>query len=201
MLDINPLLPLSDFPEILSGTIVRVTDWTDTPLQMCIRDRSERIEKIIKEYHRMKKERNCLEHQIRNFKGISEKEMIDSMNFHSPEGERVQTSNISNKPASIALNYHERMERINQEWYEHLEKQYLMLDEEIRFFEAALSSLSGYLPEFMTDMVINGCTWDYLCEHYHISRTMVAKNRRKAIRELEELYGKRDAEQISYMLS
>ena len=87
----------------------------------------------------------------------------------------MQTSNISNKPASIALNYHERMERINQEWYEHLEKQYLMLDEEIRFFEAALSSLSGYLPEFMTDMVINGCTWDYLCEHYHISRTMVAK--------------------------
>ena len=71
------------------------------------------------------------------------------MNFHSPEGERVQTSNISNKPASIALNYHERMERINQEWYEHLEKQYLMLDEEIRFFEAALSALSGYLPEFM----------------------------------------------------
>lgn len=162
---------------------------------------SERIEKIIKEYHRMKKERNCLEHQIRNFKGISEKEMIDSMNFHSPEGERVQTSNISNKPASIALNYHEKMERINQEWYEHLEKQYLMLDEEIRFFEAALSALSGYLPEFMTDMVINGCTWDYLCEHYHISRTMVAKNRRKAIRELEGLYEKREDEMVSYMLS
>ena len=51
---------------------------------------SERIEKIIKEYHRMKKERNCLEHQIRNFRGISEKEMIDSMNFHSPEGERCR---------------------------------------------------------------------------------------------------------------
>lgn len=162
---------------------------------------SERIEKIIKEYHRMKKERNCLEHQICNFRGISEKEMIDSMNFHSPEGERVQTSNISNKPASIALNYYERMERINQEWYEHLEKQYLMLDEEIRFFEAALSALSGYLPEFMTDMVTKGCTWEDLCEHYHISRTMVAKNRRKAIRELEELYEKRDAEMVSYMLS
>ena len=53
----------------------------------------------------------------------------------------------------------------------------------------------------MTDMVINGCTWDYLCQHYHISRTMVAKNRRKAIRELEELYEQRDAEMVSYMLS
>lgn len=149
----------------------------------------------------MKTELRCLEHQIKNFKGISETEMIESMNFCSPEGERVQTSNISNKPASIALNYHARMEEINREWYEHLEKRYLMLSEDVRFFEAALTALSGYLPDFMTDMVVHGCTWDYLCEHYHISRTMVAKNRRKAIMELEELYRKHDDEMVSYMLS
>lgn len=149
----------------------------------------------------MKTELRCLEHQIKNFKGISETEMIESMNFSSPEGERVQTSNISNKPASIALNYHARMEEINWEWYEHLEKRYLMLSEDVRFFEAALTALSGYLPDFMTDMVVHGCTWDYLCEHYHISRTMVAKNRRKAIVELDELYRKHDDEMVSYMLS
>jgi hypothetical protein len=149
----------------------------------------------------MKTELRCLEHQIKNFKGISETEMIESMNFSSPEGERVQTSNISNKPASIALNYHARMEEINREWYEHLEKRYLMLSEDVRFFEAALTALSGYLPDFMTDMVVHGCTWDYLCEHYHISRTMVAKNRRKAIVELDELYRKYDDEMVSYMLS
>lgn len=149
----------------------------------------------------MKTELRCLEHQIKNFKGISETEMIESMNFSNPEGERVQTSNISNKPASIALNYHARMEEINREWYEHLEKRYLMLSEDVRFFEAALTALSGYLPDFMTDMVVNGCTWDYLCEHYHISRTMVAKNRRKAIVELDELYRKHDDEMVSYMLS
>lgn len=149
----------------------------------------------------MKTELRCLEHQIKNFKGISETEMIESMNFRSPEGERVQTSNISNKPASIALNYHARMEEINREWYEHLEKRYLMLSEDVCFFEAALTALSGYLPDFMTDMVVNGCTWDYLCEHYHISRTMVAKNRRKAIVELDELYRKHDDEMVSYMLS
>ena len=149
----------------------------------------------------MKTELRCLEHQIKSFKGISETEMIESMNFSSPEGERVQTSNISNKPATIALNYHARMEEINREWYEYLEKRYVMLSEEVRFFEAALTALSGYLPDFMTDMVVNGCTWDYLCEHYHISRTMVAKNRRKAIVELEELYRKHDDEMVSYMLS
>lgn len=162
---------------------------------------SERIENMMKEYPRLKTELKCLEAQIRNFRGITEEEMIDSMNFHSPEGERVQTSNISNKPASIALSYHERMEEINREWYEYLEKRYMMLSEEIRFFESALTALSGYLPEFMEDMVVKGYTWDYLCEHYHISRTMVAKNRRKAMLELEELYRKHDEEMDSYMLS
>ena len=93
------------------------------------------------------------------------------------------------------------MEEINREWYEHLEKRYLMLSEDVRFFEAALTALSGYLPDFMMDMVVHGCTWDYLCEHYHISRTMVAKNRRKAIVELDELYRKHDDEMVSYMLS
>ena len=159
---------------------------------------------LAKSYGQMLKERERLKAVIDAGVPIYTKEMalrdLASVSIDY-ESERVQTSNISNKPASIALNYHERMEQINQEWYEHLEKQYLMLDEEIRFFEAALSSLSGYLPEFMTDMEINGCTWDYLCQHYHISRTMVAKNRRKALRELEELYEQRDAEMVSYMLS
>lgn len=162
---------------------------------------SERIENMMKAYPELKKELKCLESQIRDFKGITEDEMIDSMNFSTPEGERVQTSNISNKPASIALSYHERMEEINREWYAYLEKRYLILSEDLRFFESALTALSGYLPEFMDDMVVKGCTWDYLCEHYHISRTMVAKNRRKAIQELDELYEKHDAEMESYMLS
>ena len=33
-------------------------------------------------------------------------------------GERVQTSNLSDKTAQIALDYQERRERINREWYE-----------------------------------------------------------------------------------
>lgn len=69
--------------------------------------------------------------------------MIDTMYFSQPEGERVQTSGTANKTASIALNYRERMERINQEWYEHLEKEYLDLTEELRFFESAVKSVSG----------------------------------------------------------
>lgn len=104
---------------------------------------SERIEQLIRDYPKMKTEQRCLFHQISDFRGITEQEMIDTMYFSQPEGERVQTSGTANKTASIALNYRERMERINQEWYEHLEKEYLDLTEELRFFESAVKSVSG----------------------------------------------------------
>lgn len=74
---------------------------------------SERIEQLIRDYPKMKTEQRCLFHQISDFRGITEQEMIDTMYFSQPEGERVQTSGTANKTACIALNYRERMERIN----------------------------------------------------------------------------------------
>ena len=55
---------------------------------------SQRVERMIKDYPSMVMERDCLRHQLANFRGVTEEEIIDSMNFSSPQGERVQTSNI-----------------------------------------------------------------------------------------------------------
>ena len=90
----------------------------------------ERIETLIRDYPKNKMELKCLEHQIRNFRGITEEEMIDAMYFTQPEGERVQTSGVSDKTARIAMSYRERMDAINKDWYEHLERQYVALAEE-----------------------------------------------------------------------
>ena len=93
------------------------------------------------------------------------------------------------------------MDRINKEWQAHLEKKHSVLSEELVFFESAVLSLSGILPGLIADMVIKGLTWDDLAAKYHISRTMVAKNRKRAIRELEILYAIHDAEMAEYILS
>jgi len=162
---------------------------------------SERTEKIIREYPKMKQKQECLKNQITDFRGIEECDMIDSMLFQHPEGEKIQTSDTSNKTAKIAVSYKDKMKRINKEWYEHLEKEYFDLSEEIRFFESALRALSGDLPDIMADLIINNCTWDSLCNIYHVSRTMIAKYRRKAIRELDELYDNHEKEMVEYMLS
>ena len=66
---------------------------------------SERIEKLIRDYPKLKRQQKCLYYQLADFHGISEQETIDTMYFSQPEGERVQTSGTSNKTANIALNF------------------------------------------------------------------------------------------------
>ena len=162
---------------------------------------SGRVEKIMQEYQQMVMKRTCLENQIKNFRGITEEEMIDSLQFSQPDGERVQTSGVSDKTARIAVSYRNKMNIINKEWQEHLEKKHAVIVEELIFFESAVLSLSGILPEFISDMVMKGVSWDELANKYHISRTMVAKNRKKAIRELECLYILQDKAVAEYILS
>lgn len=162
---------------------------------------SERIEKLIRDYPKNKMELECLKHQICNFRGVTETDVIDSMFFSQPEGERVQTSGTSDKTARIAINYRQRMERINNEWYEHLEKQYMELSEEIRFFESEVSSLQGVPGKVMADLVLREMTWEKVAEKYYISRRTVGNYRAKAMVELENLYESRDAELVAYMLS
>lgn len=161
----------------------------------------ERIEALIRDYPKNKTELKCLEHQIRNFRGISENEMIDTMYFTQPEGERVQTSGVSDKTAKIAMSYRERMDAINEEWYQHLEKQYFALAEEISFFESAVKALPGKMGEIMQDMIFSQASWDELADKHFVGRTTIWRYRQKAIDELVVLYEKHEAEMTAYMLS
>ena len=161
----------------------------------------ERIEALIRDYPKNKMELKCLEHQIRNFRGISENEMIDTMYFTQPEGERVQTSGVSDKTAKIAMSYRERMDAINEEWYQHLEKQYFSLAEEISFFESAVKALPGEMGEIMQDMIFSQASWDELADKHFVGRTTIWRYRQKAIDELVVLYEKHEAEMTAYMLS
>ena len=161
----------------------------------------ERIEALIRDYPKNKMELKCLEHQIRNFRGISENEMIDTMYFTQPVGERVQTSGVSDKTAKIAMSYRERMDAINEEWYQHLEKQYFSLAEEISFFESAVKALPGEMGEIMQDIVFSQASWEEVADKHYVSRRTIGRYRQKAIDELVVLYEKHEAEMAAYMLS
>ena len=110
-------------------------------------------ETMMKEYKSLKRELSVTGFQLHRFEGISENEMIESMLYSRHEGERVQTSTLSDKTAGIAVNYRKIMERENDGWYQYLFNRYLYLSEEIDFFERSVSALSGQLPGVVMDLV------------------------------------------------
>jgi len=161
---------------------------------------SERIEKLLKDYPKMMRERNCVAREIAGFRGVTAEEVIESMYTIQTDGERVRTGGVSDKTANIAMNYKNKMDHINNEWLEHLEVKLMSLNNEIIFFEAALASLTGKLPAIMRDLVVERMTWDEAAEKYFVSSRMIGKYRKKATRELDALYEMHDAEAITFML-
>lgn len=162
---------------------------------------NKRLERMLKNYPAMVRERDSIAHQIAHFKGLTAEEVIESMYTAHSDGERVQTSNLSDKTAQIAMNYQEKMERINREWYEHLEKRMMFLTSEIQCFESALDTLPERQAAIMKDMIAGDITWNAMCLIYRISRTTLAKHRKRAIARLSEIYDQNDRETVDYMLS
>ena len=123
------------------------------------------------------------------------------MTFSAPQGDRVQTSDITDKTAMIGISYRERADRINRDWIEHLVVTMAELEEELDFFKAAVDSLPGILAPFMHDMVMEHMTWDCLEAKYHISRYTVSKYRKQAIAKLDEFYAVHEKQMADYILS
>jgi len=155
---------------------------------------------MFKEYQKMKKELSVLEFQLSRCARIDYDEIISTMTFSSLEGERVQTSGVSDVTSRAALAYRKVADKMSDEWFSYLAEQYGQTKEELDFFEHAIRGLSGKLPEMIWDMVVERLRWEDLMAKYHISHTMIAKYRRKAIRELDVLYEERDKQMENYIL-
>lgn len=103
-------------------------------------------ETMMKEYRSLKRELSVTGFQLRRFEGISEHEMIESMLYSHHEGERVQTSTLSDKTASIAVNYRKIMERENDGWYQYLFNRYLYSRRRLIFLKRACRRFPGSSP-------------------------------------------------------
>lgn len=149
---------------------------------------NRKLETILKDYYQMVFERNALQHQLANFKGITAEEVIESMLTPSHDGERVRNSTVLDETSEIAINYRERMHQINKEWYESLEQEFVHLNNEIVFFEMALASLAEPYASIMQDIVIHQRKREELALKYSVSRMTLSRYQRKALDQLSLLY-------------
>lgn len=162
---------------------------------------SGRMEKLLKAYPEMIQKRDCLAYQLAHFKGLSAEDVIDSMMTPKVDGERVKSSRLSDKTAQIALEYRDRQARFNREWYEWLEKQWQLLNDEIVFLESAIRALPERYSVVIHDLFIEQMTWDALQAKHHIGRATLSSYRRKGLQALERLYADHQAAETTFMLS
>jgi DNA-directed RNA polymerase specialized sigma subunit len=159
------------------------------------------VEKMIREYPHMVREREHLKKQIESYEFLSADELICAMSFSHPDGERVQSSDLSDKIARIALGYREKLDRINDELLVPMQKRYDALDEEISFFENMIDALPENMQEVMQELVLEGVSWEEAAESLYISTAKLSKVRRAAIDVLVRAYQKRESQIASCLLS
>jgi hypothetical protein len=159
------------------------------------------VEKMIKEYPTLVEKRKVLKIQLDNFNGITDEDIITSMCFSHPEGERVQSSDLSDKTAKVAIAYKRRKSRMNDELYSYLFKEYERLDEEITFLEGAIKELPEDLSEVMRAMVLGGLSWEDTEYASCQARSTLSTKRKKAINALVRIYQIRASQMEAFLLS
>lgn len=159
------------------------------------------IENLFKNYSKWKKNRMMLAYELVRFEGVSYDEVIESMCFSKPEGERIQKSGITDTTGKTAIYYRKVAEIMNDDWYDFLFRQYQDVKEELDFFESAIRQLSGRLPQVVYDMVILEMPWKEMAGKYQVSEAMLTKYRKKALGELQSLYELREKHVEQFLLS
>lgn len=133
---------------------------------------------------------------------ITKNDVIMGKMFSSPDGERVQTSNVTDKTAAIAMTADELVEKYNEELaleratYE-IEKR--RLEKENVLFETALNALDDNIRDFAKDLV-RGMKWDDLELKYHVSRATIGNWRKQVVCELETQYNKVEQELMRQLM-
>ena len=153
---------------------------------------NKHLVRVLDNYPRLVIERNSLVQQLTHFKGVSVEDVIDTMYSTKLDGEYMRATRLPDKTGFIAVNYEERREQINHDWREYLEKKLARMNEEINFLEVSIDALYEPLRSVMKDMLLNGHTWDYLEEAYHVSRTTISRYRKKALAEMSAFYDLRE---------
>ena len=149
----------------------------------------------------MKKSRSSLKKQIESYVPVTVDDVIDSMTFFQPDGERVQTSNISDKTCTAAIHFRDRVNQMNEEAIGACVREYDYLDSEIVFLEECIRNLPDDLCDVMSTLVLEGASWIEAEMSLYMSRKAIASRRREAIRLLTLEYQKRASMIEAEMLS
>lgn len=160
-----------------------------------------RAEDMFDHYKKMRQEMSMIAYQLSHFSGISEEDIIESLTFTHPDGEKVQTSDISRKTESIAIKLRDILEKENNDWYGYLLNRYEYLDKEISFFEHCVREMGEKKSDILFELLDGDLTWNDIADQYGVSRSLLGVYRKQAIKEINKRYQLREEQELAYLLS
>ena len=160
-----------------------------------------RAEDMFDQYNKMRQELSMIAYQLSHFSGISEEDIIECLTFSHPEGEKVQTSDISRKTEAIAIKLRDLVAKENNEWYNYLLKRYEFLDNEISFFEHCVREMGEKKSDILFELLDGDLTWNDIADEYGVSRSLLGVYRKQAIKEINKRYRLREEQELAFLLS
>ena len=152
-------------------------------------DMKTKIVGLLESYAMRERQIAVLHYEMQHTAHISPSEVIDSMSLGHGDGVGSGgKGHISNKTMYIALNYQERMERMNAEAANDIAQCLLELEakqDRIRYYVSLLEKREA---KVIRAFYIEGQSWEEIAREIGVALRTVHKIKNRAIEHLAELY-------------
>ena len=150
-------------------------------------DMKKQITKLLETYPDRERQIALLHYEMRHSARVSPEEMIDGMSLGHGDG-MGGSGRISNKTMYIALNYRERMDRMNAETVNEIAQRLLELEAEQDRLRYYVSLLEKREADALRLFYFEGCSWEETAKEIGVVLRSVYKLKSKAINHLADLY-------------
>lgn len=143
---------------------------------------------LLETYLKREQQIDLLHYEMRHTARVSSEEMIDGMSLGHGDGMGGGKGHISNKTMYIALNYQERMERMNEESANEIAQRLLELETEQNRLRHYVSLLEKREAAVIRLSYFEEVTQDEAAESLGIVPRTMRRIKKEAIEKLVEMY-------------
>lgn len=149
----------------------------------------EHVFSLLENYSKREQQISLLHYEMKHSAHVSPEEVIEGMALGHGDGMGGSgKGRISNKTMYIALNYQERMDRMNAEAANEIAQRLLELEGEQNRLRYYISLLENRELVVIRSFYIDGVSWEEIAEKIGVALRTVHKIKNRAIDHLAELY-------------
>ena len=151
-------------------------------------DMRKRVRILLENYHERERQIALLHYEMQHTAHVSPEEVIDTMSLGHGDGMGGGKGHISDRTMYIALNYQEKMDRMNAEAANEIAQRLLGLEAEQDRLRCYVSLLKKREAEVIRLFYMEQMTMDNIEKEMHLSAKTLRKLKNQAVDALTAMY-------------